>query len=228
MLGQGEERRFPTQHYFHYYRQLKAAFLAFQAAWRPDATPDPGLDRSWGRWSEAAEQQLADADHLSRVANITRGQVRRLEDAGISTLSALAVSTDSRVPRITPPVFDRLRVQAQLQITSRDRDRPVWRYRDPDPAEPRRGLALLPPPSTGDIFFDMEGFPFAEQGLEYLFGAVTVEGGSPGFHDWWAHDPRRSAAPSRSSSTGSWPAGSATPASTSITTPPTRPPPSAG
>ena len=38
----------------------------------------------------------------------------------------------------------------------------------------------------------MEGFPFAEGGLEYLFGAVTLDDEDvtvgPAFHDWWAHD----------------------------------------
>jgi uncharacterized protein len=34
----------------------------------------------------------------------------------------------------------------------------------------------------------MEGFPYAPDGLEYLWGAVTVNDVAPGFHDWWAHD----------------------------------------
>ena len=67
---------------------------------------------------------------------------------------------------------------------------PLWQHRPPVPEEPRRGLALLPPPSDGDVFFDMEGFPYAERGLEYLFGAVTVDEVTPVFHDWWAHDER--------------------------------------
>ena len=39
------------------------------------------------------------------------------------------------------------------------------------PVVPGFGLALLPEPSPGEIFFDLEGDPFAgEGGLEYLFG----------------------------------------------------------
>jgi hypothetical protein len=36
------------------------------------------------------------------------------------------------------------------------------------------GLALLPDPSPGDLFFDFEGDPFFShgEGLEYLIGAV--------------------------------------------------------
>jgi uncharacterized protein len=37
------------------------------------------------------------------------------------------------------------------------------------------GLHPLPEPSPGDIFFDIEGDPFAEDcGLEYLFGVVEI------------------------------------------------------
>ena len=32
----------------------------------------------------------------------------------------------------------------------------------------RRGFYKLPPPTKGDLFFDIEGFPFVEGGLEYL------------------------------------------------------------
>jgi uncharacterized protein len=192
VFGHGEERPFPTRHYFHYYRRLRRAFSAFQSAWDPARVPQPGLDRSWGRWEKTAERLLAESDHLSRVANITRGQVRRLEEAGVATMSALAECEPARrVPKVSEQIFERLRVQARLQLQSRGHPQPLWRHRTPDPAEPRRGLALLPPPSDGDVFFDMEGFPYAAGGLEYLFGAVTVDDDVvPVFHDWWAHDER--------------------------------------
>jgi hypothetical protein len=42
---------------------------------------------------------------------------------------------------------------------------------EPLPAAPGFGLARLPPPSDGDIFFDLEGDPFVDDGgLEFLFG----------------------------------------------------------
>ena len=41
------------------------------------------------------------------------------------------------------------------------------------PIQAERGLAMLPPPSPGDIFFDLEGDPFAtDDGLEYLWGVI--------------------------------------------------------
>jgi hypothetical protein len=38
------------------------------------------------------------------------------------------------------------------------------------PPLPGRGFARLPKPDAGDLFFDIEGDPFYELGLEYLFG----------------------------------------------------------
>lgn len=55
--------------------------------------------------------------------------------------------------------------------------------------DPRKGLALLPPPSKYDVFFDMEGYPYVDGGLEYLFGASYFDGkGKLCFQPFWAHD----------------------------------------
>ena len=52
--------------------------------------------------------------------------------------------------------------------------------------EPERGLASLPPPSPGDLFFDIEGDPYAlDDGLDYLFGVLEVDGT---FHAFWSRD----------------------------------------
>jgi len=189
VMGDDTELPFETRHFFYYYRHLKRLFIGFQKSWGLDTMPDPGLDRSWGRWGATAEKLLAQSDHLSLVAGISRGQVRRLEEDGIETLIGLAgCEPYRRVHRVSPQVFTRLHTQARLQLASRNCPTPQWELREPVPEEPRRGLALLPPPSPGDVFFDMEGFPYAPDGLEYLWGAVTVNDVAPRFHDWWAHD----------------------------------------
>src|SRR6266571_3614076 len=52
--------------------------------------------------------------------------------------------------------------------------------------EAGRGFALLPEPSPGDVFFDIEGDPFVvDGGLEYLFG-YSVDDGS--YRAFWAID----------------------------------------
>ncbi len=187
-LGDGADARFRTDEFFYYYRRLKRAFLTFQEAFDPTKMPEPGLERSFGRWSEYAAKLLEKSDHLSRVARITRTQIKRLEAAGISTMTALAKTGKANVPRLQPDVLSRLKVQASLQLKSRGLSKPLHQVVVPAPEDPRRGVALLPRPSKLDVFFDMEGFPLVEGGLEYLFGAVTLDGSQPQYADWWAHD----------------------------------------
>jgi uncharacterized protein len=188
ILGDGRAEHFRTDEFWHYYRRLKRQFETFQQGWNAEAVPDPGADRGHGRWSEAAQAILEARDDLSLVAGISRGHIARLRDAGIHTLTALAQTPVSQVPaRFSAITFDRLREQAAMQLSSRMSGGVEWAHRVIDPKE-RRGLALLPPASPQDIYFDIEGFPYAVGGLEYLFGATVRTGDQLQFHDWWAHD----------------------------------------
>ncbi len=136
------------------------------------------------------------ARDLSLVAGLRTDQRRKLRAGGISTLEQLAAAgDDQRPPSMAAATFAGLRLQAELQAiqdaTRTDDDRTgtvTVRVVAPD------GLASLPAQDPGDIYFDMEGDPYAlgNTGLEYLFGAVTPTGTGDGaqelFHPFWAHD----------------------------------------
>ncbi|MYF78760.1 MAG: nuclease, partial [Chloroflexi bacterium] len=60
-----------------------------------------------------------------------------------------------------------------MQVEGRTQGTPVYETLEPEDGV---GLALLPEPSPGDVFFDIEGDPFVGPGgLEYLFGYVAAE-----------------------------------------------------
>ena len=66
--------------------------------------------------------------------------------------------------------------------------------------DPNHGLLALPEPSDGDLFFDIEGDPFAfDDGVDYLFGvlepAMLDDEGAPTFHSFWAIDERDEVTP---------------------------------
>ncbi len=187
VLGTKERVRFETDKYFYYYRALLDSFLAFQGMFDIERVPHPGDYSNHGRWSNYAESILESTDHLSKVANISRVQIQKLEAAGITTLKNLARTTLEHVPKIAPETFEKLKRQARLQSESVGKDRPCYEVLN-NRLEVPQGLELLPAASTLDVYFDMEGFPLYEGGLEYLFGAVYVENGKPEFIDWWAHD----------------------------------------
>ncbi len=188
VLGTGKRVPFRTDDYFYYYRALKAAFLELMHDFDPKDRPDPDLGGTYGQWTSFAEAYLRATDHLSQVANITTEQIRKLQRAGITTMTALATTSNIHISKLETTIFARLKEQAQLQCKAKDSGSPPYRILLPNSQEPRRGLALLPPASPHDVYFDIEGYPLATDNLEYLFGAVTVEDDISVFHDWWAHD----------------------------------------
>lgn len=192
VLGTQERRIYRTEDYIYYYYQLRDRFLEFVATFDPQRMPLPRGEH--GCWQVIADQTLRDRDHLSLIANITQRQIQTLNRAGIATVTDLAqLPPTGKIAKLERTTSQRLIQQAQLQIASRTHpDVPQYRLLPPDPNHPRRGLALLPPASPLDIFFDMEGYPLANQGrgLEYLFGASYFDKtGELQFRDWWAHTP---------------------------------------
>lgn len=186
--GAGERVAFRTDDYFFYFASLEEQFLEAQRSFDPDQQPIPEARADHGRWQTHADAILDRMDHPSRVAGISSHQVRRLADAGITTLTSLAASPARRIPKMDDVVFERLRAQARLQHASVGTAAPLYEIVVPVGEIARIGLAMVPPVSPGDVYFDMEGFPLTEGGLEYLFGATYIENGRPLFKDFWAHD----------------------------------------
>ena len=194
VLGNGKEERFRVADYAHYFARLKTRFLARVADTAPAKTyPSPCEHCGLCRWRDLCNTRWVADDHLSLVANILKTHIRKLNDVGVHTLEALAaLPTGSKVPKIPLPVLNRLRHQARLQLQGRQTGKPVVEVIVPDEADPPeaglRGFARLPEPADGDLFFDMEGNPLEDDGLEYLFGVYYFEAGQPVFKTFWAHN----------------------------------------
>ncbi|MBI2775755.1 MAG: TM0106 family RecB-like putative nuclease [Chloroflexi bacterium] len=181
--------------YAAYYRATKARFEA--RVFGPDADvapatyPEPvGHCDICPWWTMCMDRRRAD-DHLSIVAGAAKVQRRRLVDAGVTTLTALAeLPPETRIERLQPRILERLHRQAALQLDERRTHVPSYELIPPNPEDPGKGLSGLPEPSPLDVFFDLEADPLAiDGGLEYLFGwAEVVPGGEPDFHVIWAHD----------------------------------------
>jgi len=187
LLGHGERESFRPREFMPYYRRVRARFLDAVAAGL-GTYPLPVSHCAICDFRELCEAQWERDDHLVGVANIRRDQIDRLATTGVTTLAQLGEATDEqRPPAMQPSTFAALREQAELQLGHRRTGVHTTRLLPP---EPLRGFALLPQPSPGDLFFDIEGDPFWEpgRGLEYLWGVVEQEAGEPRFHALWAHD----------------------------------------
>ena len=187
ILGDMRQQILEVGQYYHYYQSLKSSFLEYHQDFDLEVQPDPSSSRDYGRWSKYAGSLLSEQDHLLLVANITHNQVKRLHQAGIQTMQQLADTEIISIPKMDDSVFERLKIQSKLQIKSRGLDTPSFQIL---PSGGKMlGLATLPPHSGSDLFFDIEGFPHHEGGLEYLWGVSYFDRErNRQFRDFWAHD----------------------------------------
>ncbi len=187
VFGNGTERSYRVGDYRHYYRRLKHRFEEFLND-RPVTEPEKCDACDLCDWRERCAAQWEERDHLNRVANISKVQVKRLRQNGIETLGQLGkADTTATVPGMQPETFARLCAQADLQARKRETGEDQLELL-PRNATMRTGFDRLPPADDGDLFFDMEGDPLHEDGLEYLFGVYVREQGAWVFRDFWGHD----------------------------------------
>ena len=188
-LGGGDgrvEASFRVVEYAAYYRAVRLRFEA-HAGTPPETYPEPVEHCTICDWKQSCATQRRADDHLSLVAGITRGQRRRLVARDVATMADLAALGLPAVPRIDgvgDGALARIREQARVQDQARRERRRIHELITPVEAD--KGLAALPEPSDGDVFFDLEGDAFAtDDGLEYLFGVADRDGG---YEAHWALD----------------------------------------
>lgn len=192
VLGDQTKRTFACCDFSHYFRSLLSRYRARMAQLSetqgPQTYPVPCAQCDLCHWRERCAAQRDADDHLCLVADIRRVQWQRLQQAGIRTLAALAaLPAVAQVPRMQPDTLAKLASQAALQHHQRSTGQRQHLLLPEDP-DGRRGFHRLPLPDLGDLFFDMEGDPLEEGGLEYLFGVGYRQEGEWRFQPFWAHD----------------------------------------
>ena len=192
VLGNKKEDRMRIAPYFAYFENLKKQFLLTQQNFSGDMSqmPDPAYCSEFGVWGTYAKQLMQQSDSLSIVANIRKSQIKKLNDLGVNTLTQLAKTELNYVKGISPDTLQKIKAQAEIQLASRGSEKPKFKVLN---AEQGKGLSALPPASENDVFFDIEGHPLMEGGLEYLWGVSyhnkqATQGKQYAFKDWWAHD----------------------------------------
>jgi predicted RecB family nuclease len=190
-LGGPEPRResFRVADYAAYFRAIRWRYLEFVEHAPPElpVAAEPVAHCGICDWSGVCAEERRAVDHLALVAGITAGQRRALTGQGVETLTGLATlpaPPATAVDGISREPLARIRAQAAIQLAGRRTGRHLHELLRP--VVPAQGLAALPEPSPGDLFFDLEGDPFAlRDGIEYLFGFVDRDGAYTG---WWALD----------------------------------------
>jgi predicted RecB family nuclease len=186
VLGGGAKpEKFFVHRYLAYFRKIRREFEAANQL-RAETYPEPVDHCRVCIWSSVCGGRWRDDDHLSLVAGISRNQRKVLVECGVSTVRGLANPELPPIEGIGAQALTSIREQARLQVQGRDESRYIYELLEPSK---EKGLGSLPPPSLGDIFLDFEGDPFAfEQGLEYLFGVLTLSDGKSDYSAIWALD----------------------------------------
>ncbi|MGA3124272.1 MAG: TM0106 family RecB-like putative nuclease [Polyangiaceae bacterium] len=192
VLGDLREEQFETSRYAAYFRHVRKALEAAVAS-PPVTYPEPVAHCDVCDYAAECDARRRADDHLSLVAGITRSQRRALELASVRTMHQLAATPLPRpaaLDGIGQAAFMRIREQARIQVEGADAG--SLRYELLRDVEPGRGLAMLPEASSGDIFLDFEGDPYAlGDGVEYLLGFVeppSAGSSEPPYTALWAFD----------------------------------------
>ena len=186
VMGNHSTESFRIADYLHYVTHAKQRFLNY-ASQKQESYPEKCAHCDLCQFRTLCDTQWENDDHLNRVANIRKNDIKRLKTGGINTLTQLAElgnPATNPIAKLGPQ--ETLWQQAQLQLRKRLDGKDVVQLKDLQ-EEKRLGFNRLPKPNEGDLYFDMEGNPLEEGGLEYLFGVSYLEAGKLVFQPFWAH-----------------------------------------
>ncbi len=202
---QGERVSFRVADYAAYYRLVAHEFEAMlrRCPVFPQATtPEPVEHCEVCRWSVECKAQWRAQDDISLVAGLTSRQRRTLQGIAVTTRTGLGEPSEplpQQLDGVEPDALERVQAQANIQVRGERAGRTISERLVPPREDGGRfvqdhGLLMLPEPSPGDLFFDIEGDPFftsdEADGIEYLFGVIepgsTDADGHPVFHANWA------------------------------------------
>ena len=167
--------------------RVRNRISTFESAPSPTWAP-PKESCSRCRWSTQCDLGRHQDKDLSLIQGIRSSTRSLLVANGIKTIDEMAIATDEQRPKLPREVskgtFSALREQAAIQVKGEDSPKPIYEIKDVD------AFGLMPESNNGDIWFDMEGDPFANNGagLEYMFGYLYRIGAQLEFHTFDARD----------------------------------------
>lgn len=181
---------FPTEEYRFaefqaYYRLVKKNFEQVMDGPELSTYPDPTEHCNICKWWQVCDKKRHEDDHLSLVAGIRSLHIVELQQHKIQTLEQFAKTEKlEKTTRGNQETFIRKQSQAKIQLEGRSQNSLLH---ETLPIEAGRGLNRLPEPNDGDIYFDIEGDAFYQEGgLEYVLGYVYREKDSLVYSRIWA------------------------------------------
>lgn len=173
-----------------YYRFIKTRFQQVMMNDPVAIYPLPVAKCDACRWWKDCYTKWHVDDHLSLIAGIRNNQIKELEQQEIKSLEIYAKEDKpfrKKPDQGNEETYKKIHNQAKVQLKGRIDKKLLYELL---PIEPLRGLNRLPIPSKGDLYFDIEGDHFYEEGgIEYLFGvSFQNKDGHLEYKSFWARN----------------------------------------
>ena len=191
-LGDERSEKFKIEEYYRFFIDLKDEFLETVNNYSLDEGPKPRKWEVFEEFSDAADKFWKENKSLELIADISSRQIQVLEKEGINSIIQVPEIAEKSFPKLATESLEKIKRQASAQLRSTEENTHIELLNGDESIYFLH--KLLPEESEGDVYFDLEGFPFFDfrksDTLEYLYGIAykDTEGQLTFKGDLWAED----------------------------------------
>jgi uncharacterized protein len=191
-LGDERSESFKINEYYRFFIDLKDEFLDTVENYSLDVHPKPRKWEVFEEFNDAAETFWKENSSLELIADVSSRQIQVLEKEGINSITEVPEVIEKSFPKLATESLDKIKRQASAQLQSTEDNTHIELLNGDESIHFLH--KLLPDESEGDVYFDLEGFPFYDfrksDTLEYLYGVAYKDENSDLIFkdDLWAED----------------------------------------
>ncbi len=186
-MGDNSKHTYVVSEYIHYYRKNKRSFLDFIDGKMEGLYPEKCNYCDLCDWQEHCKSKWEKDNYINQVAGIRVNQINKLKKNNIISIKQLAeLDVSKNKIDIFSQTLERLQSQAKLQLHKLETGENKLEVLKNNSG---KGFNRMPLPNKNDLYFDIEGDPFFDNGrLEYLFGIYFKDNQKEVFKSFWSND----------------------------------------
>jgi uncharacterized protein len=184
--GSDNMHPFKVSEFIDYFLYTKKVFLDFLDNSKKETVyPEKCSHCKICHWLDECEKIWIGDNYINQVAGIKSSQIEKFREVNIDTVKDLAkINPDKIDLKINHKTLTNLKIKAGLVQEKRETGESKFNFVD---TEDNKGFYKLPKPNPGDVFIDLEGYPYFEtRGFEYLHGLYLNTGKKMEFKYFWA------------------------------------------
>ena len=179
--GSGNYNSYKVSEFIDYFLYTKKNFEEFAPqAKKINLYPEKCSHCKFCDWAEECEKIWVKDNYINQVCGIKSSQIIKLKKEKITTIESLAKADPNKIKaKINLTTKIKLNKQAKLQEEKRITKLSKYVFNE---TQQDKGFYKMPKPNEGDLFYDIEGLPQANnRNFEYLHGIYFNSGGKSKF-----------------------------------------------